>query len=190
MKEFTMFQIYKEPDGYCIYYDFIKEKIYGCYNVNEEIKPNYNILLIQPFIILGVKSLNKWIEQFGIWSRYLVCALLVLLVTFCINIFYEKLLQQAEKIQNRRLQELSEPSEEEWAEYIQWLEEQLKKQIHLYIWLGLGSIVSIALFLWNGFILFLLLYIIFYLILKPFIAVGCPIRKYRFIKAGKRKLQQ
>lgn len=190
MKEFTMFQLCKEPDGYCIYYNYVNGKLYGCYNLDEAAKPNYKILLIQPFIILGVKSLNKWIEQFSIWNRQLVCILLILLVTFSINIFFKKVVEDTNEIRSRKLQELPEPSGIEWEKYLCQAERLLKKQIHLYIWLGLGSIVSIALFLWNGFILFLLLYIIFYLILKPFIAVGCPIRKYRFIKAGKRKLQQ
>ncbi len=185
MKELSMFQLCKESDGYFIYYNYENKKLYGCYNFEEDLKPNYNILLVQPFIIFAAEFLNKWIGQRSTEVRYFVCTFCIFLATVSINIFFKTLVRSTDEIRNRRLQELPEPSKKEWAKYLKQAEKQLKKQIYLYVWLGLGMAVSIALFLWNGFIFFLLIYIVLYLVLRPFIMVGCPIRKYKLIKAGR-----
>lgn len=178
-----MFQLCIAPDDFSIYYDYYNKKLYGCYNQMIKAKPNYNILLIQPFILLVVNLFNNWIENYDNWGRRLICILAILAVTIGTHLFYKTAVESTREKRSRFVKELPEPSPEDWECYLKLAKEWLKVQIRLYILLTLGIITSIGLFLWNGFILFLLLYLLFYSILHPFILFGKPIKKYKFIKS-------
>jgi len=181
-----MFLLCKEADGYLIYYNYENKKLYGCYNLNADTKPDYRILLVQPFIIAGAEFFNRWLADFGNIVRWLICAAAILLATVCINIFVKKTIESTEEIRNRRMQELSEPTQTEWQAYLQLAKEQLKKQIGIDIGLGLGVVLSAGLFLWTGFSAFCLIYILMYLIFRACVIEASPVRKYRLIKSGMR----
>lgn len=184
MKSFPMFLLCKETDGYLIYYNYENKRLYGCYNLDGDTKPNYGILLVQPFIVFGVKAFRQWLADSGSLVRWLVCAAAILLATVSINIFIKKTMESTEAIRNRRMEELSEPTLAEWQKYLQLAKIQLKKQIGIDIVIGLGMVLSACLFLWNGFVIFFLIYILMYLIFRVYAIFSCPVRKYRLIKAS------
>ncbi len=183
MKVFTMFILCEEPDGYFIYYNYENKKLYGCYTTKTKVKTNYNLLLVLPFINAAVRFFNKWLANWNIWGMRLNCIFAILVTTICITVFWNQKFKSAEEYRKRRYTELPEPTQNEWNYYLQRAKEQIAGYNQICIWMLLGLIVSIGLFLWNGFILFLLLYLLIYFISYPFIFVVKPIRKYNFIKS-------
>lgn len=188
MTKFTMFQLCRESDGYIIYYNYSDNKIYGCYNLDANVKPCYEILLIQPFILLAMKFINGWIMNWGRLERHLICMLAIVISSIAINYAGKKLIESTEDIRNRRMQELPALTEAEWESYLKLAEQQLKRQVCIYALLAAGIACSIALFVWSGSVIFLLLYMVLYFIAYPCIQAGCPIRKYKLIKSKRREI--
>lgn len=183
MKNFTIFQLCKTADDYEIYYNYKKDKLYGCYTVKEEATPNYWILLVQPLLIFSLEYLGKWMSGWESWGKRMVWLLILGLTTLVIKLFWMSWIEKTDEIRSRRLRELPQPEKSEWLEYLQIGEVQLKKRSCLLIWMGLGIVGSALLFLVNGFLLFLLLYMLLYMIAYIFAVVENPVRKYKFIKS-------
>ena len=183
-----MFLLCQDHDGYLIYYNYENNKLYGCYNSESKAKPNYNLVLILPFINVAVKLLSQWLLKWNVWGMRLICILIILVTIICIHAFWAKIYNSSHEYRKRRFSELPDPSPEDWNYYLEPAKKLFKEQIRLYIWMSLGTIVSIGLFLWNGFILFYLLFMLFYLFLHLIILFVKPIRKYKFIKSKKGKL--
>lgn len=186
MTKFTMFQLCRETDGYIIYYNYENNKLYGCYNLEENTKPCYSILLVQPFILAAAHFFNDWMMSRGLGGRQVVCALALMVSVIVMNLFWRSVIEKTEDIRNRRLQELPEPTDTEWESYLNLARGQFKKQIGIYIVLAVGIMGSAALFLWSGSVIFLLLFMVLYLVAYPCIQAGGPIRKYRLIKSERK----
>lgn len=184
MKSFPMFLLCKEADGYLIYYNYENKKLYGCYNLDADTKPDYRILLIQPFIVFGAEFLNRWLADLGNLVRWTVCIAAILLASIFIHIFFKKLTENTEEIRNREMEELSEPVSAQWQGYLKMAKRQLKKQIGAAVGLGIAVGLSGALFIWSASSVCLLIYILMYLMFRFCVIAACPVRKYRLIKSG------
>ncbi|MBO5485353.1 MAG: hypothetical protein J5988_00260 [Eubacterium sp.] len=186
MKSFPMFLLCEEADGYLIYYNYENKRLYGCYNLNADTKPDYRILLVQPILVAGAEIFNRWLADSGNLVRWLICAVAILLATISINVFIKKITKGTEETRDRKMEELSEPMPTEWQRYLQLAKEQLKKQVWTDVGLGVGAILSACLFLWKGASVYFLIYIFMYLIFRFCVIAACPVRKYRLIKSGMR----
>lgn len=182
MKDFTMFLLCEDPDGYFIYYNYKNKKLYGCYSAVSQGNSNYYLLLILPFINAAINILSKWIMNWNVWAMRLICILAILATIICINVIYDKKYNSLTEHRKRMYNELPEPSQNEWQYYLQKAKNE-KIYNHIYICLLLGIIVSIGLFLWNGFALFLFIFSLLYWLFCPINIVMKPIRKYKFIKS-------
>lgn len=187
MKRFTVFQLCKESDGYQIFYDYKKEKLYGCYTPEEEIKPNYGIFLIQPFLIIALKIFCDWAVSLEIWGQWLMRLSAVVMATLMIQYFWEKLSEKTQDIRNKRWKELPDATEIEWEHFLSLGGQQIRKEMSYYLLAGLGMAGSAAAFVWTRSLVFLGIYSLLYFLAYPFVLAGRPVRKYKFIKNRRRE---
>ncbi|MGN0290426.1 MAG: hypothetical protein ACI4C5_00735 [Lachnospiraceae bacterium] len=185
MKECPIVEVCKEETNYIIYYNYENHKLYSWYNSQVKEESDYRILLIMPFINMGVKMLGKWIMGNGVLERYIICVLMLIATTTIIHLFIKREIQKSKEYLRRAFQEIKEPTQEEWNYFLDLGKKQFPKQIRLYIWLALAVAVSVILFIWSNSIVFLITYFIFYLILYAFWVVRNPFRKYKLIKGRK-----
>lgn len=187
IKVFTKFRLCKESDGYLVYYDYQENKLYRCYMTEEESRPNYAILLVQPFLVFGLEAFGKWISRLESWSIRITWILALVLSTIIVQVFCKNWIKCTEETVNKRFRELTEPTQEEWKKYLDLGRLQLKKKVQLYIWMGLGIVGSAVLFLWSGVIVLLYIYFAMYLIFYLLVVEEKPIRKYNFIKSRRKR---
>lgn len=182
MSNYTMFYLCQESNGYHIYYDYKEQKLYGCYNRTEDVKPCYWILLVQPFLIIGLKLLYSWMMGWELFTRRLMCIPIILILAIVLKTAWELLILNTKGTMNKKLKQLPEPTEEEWENYLYQGKVQLKRQLPFYIWMLIGMITCIGLYLWIGNVIFLFIYSVLYFIIYLFAAAFHPVRKYMLIR--------
>lgn len=184
MRKITLFLLCKEPDGYQVFYDYKKNKLYGCYTAKEEVQPDYGIFLVQPFLILALTIFCDWAVSLEIWGQWLIRLLAVIAATIMIKYFWEKLSEKTENVRNSRMRELSNPTEIEWRHFLCQADKQLKRQSPYYVMAALGMLGSAITFVCTRGLIFLGVYSLLFFIACPFLLIGSPLRKYKFIRNG------
>ncbi|MGN0290428.1 MAG: hypothetical protein ACI4C5_00745 [Lachnospiraceae bacterium] len=190
MKKYPVFEVCKEGKNYVTYYNYENGKLYSRYNGITDQKPPYVILLILPFINIEVNMLNEWIAGKAGLERYIICLMGLLVTAVAVRIFMRWERKEEEKILSKELREITDPTQREWNYFIDLGEKELKKQVRAHIWIRLGAIVNFILFIWNGFMLFLLMYMLLYALLRCMVLdMRNLIRKHNLIKEKKQELQ-
>lgn len=183
MEILKMIQLH-EDNSRKVIYDFSTGRYYQNYEREKSSGANY-WLLLQPFVIVGVEAVQRWLMQYSLGARKMGGIILFVIgACICIAAWEFYLSKASEKLRNT-MREIKQPDPKTLDRWAQDFPRRLKNAGKIGLFGGILIFLFLVLFLYTGIPLMLTLALACFCVAYFFLSSARPLLLRRYMKKYK-----